>query len=493
MSAHQLELFGGLKMMYGLIIVLFVALVVSCILIIRKNKLIAKKEALIYKLKKDLKKLNIELHVSSSQVASVSEQLCVNIDENNSFSQQVYAETVEMADLNEQVNEDISNILKDVKNVIILVEDTRGTSTQLQLINSCAGTVIKASKEEIYKIVNTIAEIQDSSNVTIKYMDLLSNSSKEIVKILGTVNNISKQTHLLALNASIESSRAGEAGKGFAVVAEEIRKLAAESENSVKEIKILISTIEEEVSSVNKVVEENAIKVERGVQVSKGIEENLENINNSFCEVLDMSMKIISISENESEYANHIVGKINDVEKLIDTNALRVNEVTASVLKQKDDIQEMAEMSIRLNEASKNLTELINPNELINLYMNNEEKEKKIFKMFNVIRELASVSGIQKMDKTIHRDKMNELLIEHEFMEAIWSNDAKGRFICSIPQAGIANANVREWFKKSLQGEDFVSQVYVSAISKNPCITISIPIKSEAGEIIGVMGADLKV
>lgn len=480
-------------MMYGVLIVLFVALVVSGLLVIRKNKLIANKEALIYKLKKDLEKLNIELQVCSSQVASVSEQLCVNIDENNSFSQQVYAETAEMADLNEHVNENVNDILKDVKNVIILVEDTRGISTQLQSINSNAGTVIKASKEEIYKIVSTIAEIQDSSNVTIKYMDLLSNSSREIIKILETVNSISKQTHLLALNASIESSRAGEAGKGFAVVAEEIRKLAAESENAVKEIKVLISTIQEEVSSVNQVVEESAIKVEKGVQVSKGIEENLENINNSFCEVLDMSMRIISISENESEYANQIVGKISDVEKLIGINALRVNEVTVSVFKQKDNIQEMAEMSIRLNEASQNLTELINPNELINLYINNEEKEKKIFEMFNVIRELASISGIQKMDKIIHRDKMNELLSKHEFIEAIWSNDAKGRFICSIPEAGIANANVREWFKKSLQGEEFVSQVYVSAISKNPCITISIPIKSEAGEIIGVMGADLKV
>lgn len=487
--------------MYSILHVLLVALsaallaaiIVIGVLIYRNKRLIAEKDAFIHKLRMDLKKLNIELYVSSSQVASVSEQLCINIDENNSFSQQVYAETLEMANLNEKVNDNISNILKDIKNVIILVEDTKGISTELQSINSFAGTVIKASKDEIFKIVNTIAEIQDSSNVTIKYMDLLSNSSREIIKILETVNSISKQTHLLALNASIESSRAGEAGKGFAVVAEEIRKLAAESENAVKEIKTLISSIQEEVGSVNRVVEENAIKVEKGVKVSKSIGQNLENINNSFNEVLNMSMKIVSLSESESEYANQIVGEMNAVEKLVAINTTRVEEVTASIFKQKDNIQEIAEMSSRLNEAYQNLTGLFDATELANMYLDNEEKEKKINEMFKVIKELALIPDIQKINKNIHRDKMSSLLSQSEFMEAIWSNDAKGRFICSIPEAGIANANVREWFRKSLQGEDFVSPVYVSAISKNPCITISIPIKSERGEIVGVIGADLKV
>ena len=206
-----------------------------------------------------------------------------------------------------------------------------------------------------------------------------------------------------------------------------------------------------------------------------------------------MSMKIVSLSESESEYANQIVGEMNTVEKLVAINATRVEEVTASIFKQKDNIQEIAEMSIRLNEAYQNLTGLFDATELANMYLDNEEKENKVAEMFKVIKELALIPDIQKINKNVHRDKMKNLLSQSEFMDAIWSNDAKGRFICSIPDAGIANANVREWFKKSFQGEDFVSPVYVSAISKNPCITISIPIKSENGEIVGVIGADLKV
>ena len=75
------------------------------------------------------------------------------------------------------------------------------------------------------------------------YMEELLSLSSEIVKILEAVDNVSKQTHLLALNASIESARAGEAGKGFSIVAEEIRKLALDTAEAVKNVNSLIGNI----------------------------------------------------------------------------------------------------------------------------------------------------------------------------------------------------------------------------------------------------------
>lgn len=76
--------------------------------------------------------------------------------------------------------------------------------------------------------------------------------------ILKIVQNISKQTNLLGLNASIEAARAGDSGRGFSVVAKEVRKLSSTSNDSIKNINEVLKKIEKSVINIsNKVNESN--------------------------------------------------------------------------------------------------------------------------------------------------------------------------------------------------------------------------------------------
>jgi methyl-accepting chemotaxis protein len=100
------------------------------------------------------------------------------------------------------------------------------------------------------RMVKTLGErAQDTAQATDSVKDsvgaLLGETSK-INSFVETIRNISAQTNLLSLNASIEASRAGEAGKGFAVVAEEIRNLAAESTKAAGEIKKMVEKINDQ-------------------------------------------------------------------------------------------------------------------------------------------------------------------------------------------------------------------------------------------------------
>lgn len=445
-------------------------------------------------LKKKFSKLNYEVQAASSQISAVSEQMNITLDENNAFAQQLYAETKEMAALNEDVNGRMKSTLDGVRKIIELLEEAVKTSGEMEEVGLSSNQIIKSSLDEILNIVNFIKEIRESSDATMKYMGRLNDTSGEIIHILETVSNISKQTHLLALNASIEAARAGEAGRGFAVVADEIGKLAAGTNDSVKDINTLVNAVQEEINGVFEVTQENSLKVERGVKLSANVEKNLENIDNSFKDVLRMIKRINSLSQEEASLTREIGSKVGSVEEIVKSTQMSVENVKESVHKQKHSIEGIAEMGERLNEASKNLSEIIDISTLEEITKANRDKINNAVEEFHSIADrLQNEKTILTFEKSNHNRILDGLIKNYGFIEAIWTNDSKGRFICSIPEAGIANASVREWFKRSIEGDEYISQAYVSAITRNPCITVSRPIVKDDGTIAGVIGIDIKL
>ncbi len=477
----------------NIIIYLSIGLAVGAYLIKSGFKANAQKDMSINDLKRELAKLKLELLVTSNQISAVSEQLQINLDENNGFAQQVYAQTSEMAHLNTMVNENIHKTVMEIREMIRLLEESRSTTLELESLGINSETILETSKSEILEIVSIIREIESTFRITVDYMDNLSDASRDIVRILETVNHIARQTRLLSLNATIEAARAGENGKGFAVVAGEIQKLAMESEESVEEIKHLITAINGEIAGVHRTVGENGIKVEKGVKSAINIENKLGRIHESFHGLLEMAKKIIFLSETEARDASDVVNRICEVEDRIGVAEESVESVKGSVFKQMQGIMEVAEMGSRLNDASRSLMELQDNSGLEDLISESSEYSNKINDAIRLIRELAALPQIKKMDRGSHREILTEFIKNNDFIEAAWSNDVKGRFLCSIPEAGIANAKIREWFQKSIQGEEFCSKVYISAITKSPCLTLSVPVIGEDGVIAGVLGVDLKL
>ena len=91
---------------------------------------------------------------------------------------------------------------------------------------------------------------------SIKRMALISETSRRIADIIGTVDGIAFQTNILALNAAVEAARAGEQGRGFAVVAGEVRSLAQRSALAAREIKTLIQESSETVNGGAALIDE---------------------------------------------------------------------------------------------------------------------------------------------------------------------------------------------------------------------------------------------
>ncbi|SUQ54543.1 Methyl-accepting chemotaxis protein 4 [Clostridium neonatale] len=135
------------------------------------------------------------------------------------------------------------------------------------------------------KIAYDLGEQIQGSNEKMKEMlyamNEIENSSRNIKEVITTIDSIAEQTNLLALNAAIEAARVGEAGKGFAVVAEEIKKLAEESSKAVKNTAELIEGSMKSVENGKVIADTTAMSLVEVVDYTKNVVELVDNITKS--------------------------------------------------------------------------------------------------------------------------------------------------------------------------------------------------------------------
>lgn len=120
---------------------------------------------------------------------------------------------------------------------------TKSLQAAIQKVGISLDTVRRAEKEssENQALAQSGGEIVQKAMAAMKAIE---NSSGQITRIIGVIEDIAFQTNLLALNAGVEAARAGDAGRGFAVVATEVRGLAERATNSARDIRQLISESE---------------------------------------------------------------------------------------------------------------------------------------------------------------------------------------------------------------------------------------------------------
>lgn len=145
---------------------------------------------------------------------------------------------------------------------------TTQTISRQEKINTIAGELAASSEEFTASMEELAATAHELSTVSAELGELsgkLMQTVHQTDEIVGFIKKISNQTNLLGLNAAIEAARVGEAGKGFGVVAEEVRKLAAESSDSVQNINMALRKTQESISVMNAKV----AQIDRTVQTQE--------------------------------------------------------------------------------------------------------------------------------------------------------------------------------------------------------------------------------
>lgn len=457
------------------------------------NKFINELGKSVTTLNKKISSYNFQIQGTSAQISAVSAELSDTVEDNKNFIDNLYTKTKSISKKNEESLSNINSTIVLINDVVNMFSDIKSTSENLIDVNSESKNITAESLEKVRLLLQSINEIGVSSKNATKYVDDLNKTSGEINYILQTVNEIANQTNLLALNASIESARAGEYGKSFGVVAKEIETLSVSCKNAVDEISKLITKLTTVISNVTGIVTKNATSIQEDVEFSKSITQSLNKTQSSLENVENMITDILKLSNNQYDFASSIREQSTTLESTSKDVNVGFNYIYDSIKTQSSNINS-------LNQLSKNLliyTDDLNSNMNVNtvpIQIAAEEIENVAKNAVKILNNNAlEFSGFNLLDSTLHKRLLDEIINKNDFIEAAWTNTVKGKFVYSNPPNAIVNARGRNWFDSSIKGEQFLSPVYISSITKRPCVTLSLPIKDASGDCIGVIGIDIKL
>lgn len=342
------------------------------------------------------------------------------------------------------------------------------TSSYLQKMTAMTRTFAKNTSRTDHLIEETnevIRETSASVGLLIESMKVMTETALESHGIITDIGEIASHTSLVAINAGMEAARGGQGALGFSVIVEELRSLASRSATAAKRTGNLIE------NTIQKAQASSAI----AAQTAKAFTE----IAGGTAQVRQYVAEIAAASSEQAWGIEQTHSALTEINRATEqTSASARGTSTAS--------QGLSSQSAAIRESLGNLIAFTYGNKLIS--------RETLGSLRTDLRSLASRADLKAPDPGVHRKILKEWLQRHSrWVEAIYTNTADGAFVFSEPPAAIPNACIRPWWQKAMQGAEYISPAYVSAITKKPCCTISLPLLKAQGEVAGVMGADIRL
>ncbi|WP_338555345.1 methyl-accepting chemotaxis protein [Paenibacillus sp. KS-LC4] len=255
----------------------------------------------------------------------------------------------------------------------LAVEAERGSdlsgniSTQMETVKQANAEIVRAAGEVekagergaayMGELSHKTGQTEQMTRSMVEKVDSLKDSTGSIVKILDVLNNLTKQTNILSLNAAIEAARAGAAGKGFMVVADEIRKLADQSRQSIDIVGQITEKIQEEIDNTVSVLsdayplfQEQIVSVKQATDIFVNVQEQmvqfvhkLDSVTNSIGEldksqeVLSEAMTNVSAVAQQSSATSEEVASLSSEQLSISDGLVSLSEELGSVSRELKD------------------------------------------------------------------------------------------------------------------------------------------------------------
>lgn len=427
----------------------------------------------------------------------ISDQLNAAVDEVDGATEQLTAIADASLTQEQKLRQSSSHAMNRIEEAFASLQEVASAAEQISSASAHLSEQSKETKEVVLDVCRSLIDTDDAMNELRRQNESMERHILELIQHTSQINELNSliheivsQTSLLALNASIEAAHAGEYGRGFAVVASQIKKLAEQSADAVKRSTAMVEQIEGGVGLVVEAVGREKQSVERSVSEMAANKGRMDTIFMRISEVDELIGQTALASSEQTVHMNGSTSMLKEAVHSVNDAIESVNDMLLTANKQRQQIGKLDRVRTNLGRSSAALSKAVKD---VGVEQVVSATSGNVAAVQQWLRGAASDPELMSLDESRHELKLTALLAGKADIEAIWSNRSDGSFLFSLPEAGLLNAKSRDWWKRAMEGQAYQSDVYVSAITKQHCLTVSLPIRNPEGQVVGVIGADISI
>lgn len=419
----------------------------------------------------EVEKQTESIRYAAGEIASTVQSIAESVSNQAAYTQSMMGMIQSFARDAEDISGNAETSFRVAKETKGTIEDSFGRFAEIR-------TKIQESKEYNIKVLNALGSLDDKI--------------RAINTITEAVEGIAAQTQLLALNAAIEAARAGEAGRGFAVVADEVGKLADNSSQSAKEIKQLVDGITGQISELSLHIKDEADAIDKNLVYAAEVLKKSDIINSTLTGNMQAAEKITVLTKEQIKSLGSIESEIEKINDITQQNAAVAEEIGASTQEQLATIESVHGHIVKL------LERLEESNAIVGNFMKGfqitDVIKEKIRKTQSIISEMVQHEGLLDMDEKASERYLKEQQKRLQYIELIALINENGYLSSAtveVPE-NFRDCSAKPYFIKASQGENYVSEAYISVVSNNYNISVSMPILKD-GVFKGIITADINI
>ncbi|MGP1390277.1 MAG: methyl-accepting chemotaxis protein [Vibrio diabolicus] len=256
----------------------------------------------------------IQMQINASdELSTLTEVMTLSMSETKESAQEEFNEIDQLATAMSEMSSTVQTVAEHAQTASSLTEQASAQAISGQQF-------LQSTMAKMSELSSDIASSAQAVNQVEERVE-------SIGSVVGTIQGISEQTNLLALNAAIEAARAGEAGRGFAVVADEVRNLAQLTQQATVEIQEMIAQLQTSAESAVELMEKSVVEAADGNELVSNAGSELDGIVGQVTQINDMNFQIATASGQQSSVAEEMSQNLTNVRELVEASVVVVTEL----------------------------------------------------------------------------------------------------------------------------------------------------------------------